>query len=221
MWIASLRLKDDQDIYSPLCHRHGIDFFAYPYASYVKGKQIHLVLGGMLSGSESAKEAFLAELKKHKKVASVERRNDFILVHAVHPLSRESEAVIEIYYSPKFIKLKPDKISRDGWEYIEIACIDKGELVQLLKSAKKLYHGEIFSLKRGTPKSLTNLELSPELSKKQEEVLALALEEGYYEYPRKITLPELAGQLNKSYSTFQEHLSKAEGKLVSFFLRYR
>lgn len=52
------------------------------------------------------------------------------------------------------------------------------------------------------------------LSQRQSEVIELALEEGYFEWPREIGSEKLADKLGIANSTFLEHLRKAERKLL-------
>jgi len=99
--------------------------------------------------------------------------------------------------------------------------LDRGELNKLVEAAVKYHHGELFSIKEEKLKGISSLELVPQLTDKQLLALKSAFKEGYYDYPRKLTIPQLARKAGKAYSTFQEHLSKAEGKLVEFFLKYR
>lgn len=221
VWIARFKLKDDEDIYSPVCIKLKIDFFATPYTNFVKGEKVNLIVGGIISGSKENKDRFVEEIKKNKRVASIERYHDFIFVHAQHSLSRESKAEIRIFYNPQFIRVKPVHVSSDGWEYWEVACLDREKLNELVQAAKKYYHGELFSIKKEKIKRISSLELTFDLTEKQLEAIKLAFKEGYYLYPRSLTLPKLAKILGKSYSTFQEHLRKAENKLVEYFLRYR
>ena len=221
MWVAKFKLKDDEDIYSPLCVKFRIDFFAIPQAIYEKYKKINTILGGVISGSEENKKEFINELKKDRRVLSVDNHHDFVFIHAAHPISREGRAEIKIFYNPQYIRVKPTLVSSDGWEYWEVACLDRVELNKLLNSATKSYHAEIFSIKQEKIKSVTSLSFAPFLSEKQLEALKIAYNNGYYNYPRNKTLPELAKAIKKSYSTFQEHISKAENKLVDYFLKYR
>ncbi|MEK6847013.1 MAG: helix-turn-helix domain-containing protein [Nanoarchaeota archaeon] len=61
--------------------------------------------------------------------------------------------------------------------------------------------------------------LLPDLSPKQKEALTLALEEGYYSWPKRTDLHQLARKMNTSVSTFREHLRKAEVKLMPDLIR--
>ena len=55
---------------------------------------------------------------------------------------------------------------------------------------------------------------------RQRELLVTALEEGYYEMPREITLEELADKVGVAKTTASQHLRKAERKLISFAIKY-
>jgi len=52
------------------------------------------------------------------------------------------------------------------------------------------------------------------LTAKQEQALKLAIQRGYYEWPKKVTLEELAGMSGITRVTFQNHLRKAEEKAI-------
>lgn len=221
VWVIKFKLKDDKDVYSPVCRKMKVEFFAFPYTQFVKNRKIHLLVGGILSGSEENKERFVEEIKKDSRVESVERHHDHIFIHTIHPITRESKAEVKIFYNPQFIRVKPVHVSSDGWEYWEVACLEREELNKLFRAAKKYYHGELFFIKKEKMKGISILELTFDLTEKQLGALQIALKEGYYTYPRTLTLPAVARMVGKSYSTFQEHLRKAEGKLVTYFLKYR
>lgn len=60
------------------------------------------------------------------------------------------------------------------------------------------------------------------LTDKQRQTLELALEEGYYERPREVSLSELADRLDISKSAVSQRIRTAEIKLVkNAFQRYR
>ncbi len=221
MWVAKFKLKDDKDIYSPICKKFKVDFYAHPYTNFVKNKRINLLVGGIISGSEENKNKFFKEIKKNNRVKSAERYHNFIFVHAQHLLSRETEAEIRIFYNPQYIRTKPVHVATDGWEYWEVACLDRKELNRLVQVSTKYYHGKLFSIKDEKLKNITSLEFAPHLTDKQSEAIKIAFKEGYYNYPRKCTLPHLAKLNKKAYSTFQENLRKAENNIIEYFTKYR
>ena len=57
------------------------------------------------------------------------------------------------------------------------------------------------------------------LTARQEEILAAALELGYFDYPKRIRLGELAKQMGVSKSTASEVLRKAQTKVVAAYFR--
>lgn len=55
------------------------------------------------------------------------------------------------------------------------------------------------------------------LTDRQEELVAAAIEAGYYDTPRACTLTELAAELEVAKSTLSETLHRAEGRIVKQF----
>jgi predicted DNA binding protein len=52
------------------------------------------------------------------------------------------------------------------------------------------------------------------MPEKQKQAMNLAIKNGYYNYPRKTNLDNLAKIAKVSKQTFQENLRKAENKLI-------
>jgi predicted DNA binding protein len=57
------------------------------------------------------------------------------------------------------------------------------------------------------------------LTNRQRQILTVAVEEGYYEVPREVTLEEVAAEMDLSRATVGEHLQKIEGKILSRVVR--
>jgi predicted DNA binding protein len=55
---------------------------------------------------------------------------------------------------------------------------------------------------------------------RQRQLLNIAMEQGYYNLPRDITLQELADEAGIAKPTASQHLRKAEQKLMEFFVKY-
>ena len=52
-------------------------------------------------------------------------------------------------------------------------------------------------------------------------VIRAALEQGYYDFSRKVTGSQLATRLGISPSTLSETLQRAERKMVEFYFNFR
>ena len=53
-----------------------------------------------------------------------------------------------------------------------------------------------------------------QLTEKQMRALVAAVENGYYEIPKRVTADEIAKKHGQPRSTFEEHVRKAESKIV-------
>ncbi|MFC4540502.1 helix-turn-helix domain-containing protein [Halosolutus amylolyticus] len=60
----------------------------------------------------------------------------------------------------------------------------------------------------------------PELSSQQHTALLTAHERGYYRIPRDATTAELADEMDIDRRTFEEHLRRAENKLIEALIEY-
>ena len=59
--------------------------------------------------------------------------------------------------------------------------------------------------------------IMPKLTKRQKRAIEIAITKRYYSYSRKINLEDLAKEMKVGVSTFQEHLRKAENKIIPLF----
>ncbi|MEY7850641.1 helix-turn-helix domain-containing protein [Natrarchaeobius sp. A-rgal3] len=67
-----------------------------------------------------------------------------------------------------------------------------------------------------TPSPLSDLEnVVPALTDRQRETIVTAVENGYYEIPRETTTDDLAGELGVARRTAEDHLRRAERKLLT------
>jgi len=107
-------------------------------------------------------------------------------------------------------------LSPDGYWLWEIASWDKKVLMNAFKHVKKHHGAKLLQLKQGKINNITVTGIIPKITTKQRQALKLAIDSGYYDYPKKIGLVELAKKMKLSYSTFQAHLKKAEGKLLKY-----
>lgn len=89
----------------------------------------------------------------------------------------------------------------------DIVVFERADLKEIVEGLRKLGTVRLGRLSPFTgPSSL--------LSSRQFEVLELAHEEGYFDWPRRTDAETLADQLDISHATFLEHLRKAEEKII-------
>lgn len=102
------------------------------------------------------------------------------------------------------------QVQNGSLEWHLIAGDNKGllRLVDFLKS-----QGCIVELK-----SKKSLSKKQSLTKRQEDVVRIALQNGYYDYPKRINLRKLSQLLEISTSTLNETLRRGEKKIISTYL---
>ena len=86
--------------------------------------------------------------------------------------------------------------------------------MNFIKILEKHYNFKLLSIKETKKYELYIPKLLPKLSQKQKQAISLAVQNGYYNFPRKTDIIKLAKISKTSFSTFREHLRRAESKLI-------
>lgn len=112
-------------------------------------------------------------------------------------------------------------VHRDGHEWWHLVAPTRETMAEVLEKLKAEADVEVSHLGNPTADelgvSLPLGELTRELSARQLSVLRFAIERGYYANPRSVTLDALGREFGLSRSTFQEHLQKAEERVMKRF----
>ncbi|WP_207592975.1 helix-turn-helix domain-containing protein [Halomontanus rarus] len=116
---------------------------------------------------------------------------------------------------------QPPTIHRQGWEHYTVIAFDEDDVRALFQDLEGDRDIELLSKTAISEQHIPHSMLAPvdrlfeDLTDRQLAALQLALENGYYEQPRQTSLRELASQTSVARSTFEEHLRKAENKLMA------
>lgn len=115
---------------------------------------------------------------------------------------------------------QPPTVHRHGWEQYQLIAFDEADIRALYDDLDADREIDVLS-KRGLSESkLPHSMLAPvdrlfaTMTDRQLAAIQLALENGYYEQPRACSVSELADQTTVARATFEEHLRKAENKLI-------
>jgi predicted DNA binding protein len=221
MWTLKIKVREKWNIYNERTKKFKVKLYFYSQNHYEEKGRIHFVASGIIQGEEKQKRKFFSDLKRDKKLKSLEWNKDFFIAVYSEPKKSLRSKSVRIAYNPRLIFLKPVIIDEEGWEEWEIASTKREDLEIFIHYAEKLKNvdSEIFYLKNKKVENLLIYSMVPKLTDKQKKVLTLAVENGYYGYPRKIKLEQLAKLTNISLSTYQFHLAKAEAKLLPFFAK--
>ncbi|MFB6169991.1 MAG: helix-turn-helix domain-containing protein [Haloarculaceae archaeon] len=112
-------------------------------------------------------------------------------------------------------------IYRHGWEHYTVVAFDEDDVRALLGELRSDREIELLSKTSIAETQVPHSMLAPanqlfeDLTDRQLAALQLALESGYYEQPRRTSLRDLADRTAVARSTYEEHLRKAENKLLT------
>lgn len=129
-------------------------------------------------------------------------------------------SIIELFQDHNCIHMPPTVYQR-GWEQYSVVGFTESDIQGLLQELDDSREIDVLSktsieqqqLPHSTVLSVDRL--FDDLTAKQLAALRLALDNDYYTQPRGASVEELAALTDVARATFEEHLRKAENKLIS------
>jgi len=123
-----------------------------------------------------------------------------------------------LYFSPI--------VYEQGWEYCRVIAFRHEDIRRFLQRLEE--RGFVIEILRKVPfdgfiagsLTLTADALFSDLTEKQMDALLSAHSNGYYRLPRKFPLTMIAKRKRVARTTFEEHLRKAENKIVTGLIPY-
>jgi len=213
MWRLKLKLPSEKQFMGRMALKHKVSLTGYPLSYWKDNKNIYLISAGFMFGEESNKKALLSDVRKQPEYVESEEVGDFMILTTKQPLFSEP------VYDPRIIRPNPVIINKQGYHLWDLASFDRKVLEKIISFSTKYLDAEILTFRKEKISNISFTKLLPDLTDHQKRAMELAINAGYYDYPKKITLPELAKKMRISYSTFQAHLKKAEGKIFPFILK--
>jgi len=118
----------------------------------------------------------------------------------------------------------PPTIYKDGWGYFRLISFDESKTKDVFRDfhergPTELIHKRELSLSV-LPTSVWVNSLFADLTGKQIDAVLKAHRYGYYSSPRQITTDNIARALGVSRSTYEEHLRKAENRIIGALAPY-
>ncbi|MFB6156047.1 MAG: helix-turn-helix domain-containing protein [Haloferacaceae archaeon] len=116
---------------------------------------------------------------------------------------------------------QPPTVYRRGWEHYTVVAFEEADVRALLRDLDDERDVEVTAKTTIEERPVGENLLTPAerlfdgLTDRQVAALRLALDNGYYEQPRGASVATLAERTDVARSTFEEHLRKAENKLLT------
>jgi len=118
----------------------------------------------------------------------------------------------------------PPAVFRDGWGYFRVISFDESRTRDLFRDMNKRGPTELIRKRElpltVLPSSVWVNSLFGDLTGKQVDAMLKAHRYGYYNAPREITTESIANGLGVSRSTYEEHLRKAENRIIGNLIPY-
>jgi predicted DNA binding protein len=203
-----LKLGAENQFLGSLASKSKVSFSGYPLSYWKDRKNLYVVMAGVAIGEEKDKNALFKEIKQLKDVVDFERSKDFAILVTKQPLFSEP------VYDPRIIRPNPAVISKDGYHIWDLASFDRKALEKVWSFAQKHLKARLLTFKEEKISNISFTRLLPELTDKQKIAMDLAVDNGYYGFPKSINMEKLAKMMKVSYSTYQAHLKKAESKIL-------
>lgn len=211
MWILKLIVPYRKGaLLSDLAHNCNVSIVGYPITSNIKKNAVYVTGSGFVQGENKNIKKFIRALKKEKRVINFEFKNNFFIANI------KQHKANKYLFQPGIFHIKPSIVNRKGDYIFELGSWEKEKLTKLIQIYKKFFNGKLIYIKQKNIVNIQTINIYPNLTEKQKYCLQLAINNHYYDYPRKITLKELAKIAKISYSTYQFHLQNAEKKMMPF-----
>jgi len=170
--------------------------------TFINNKACHWI---RLSGSHRYVKSFLKKLKLGDYSIAIENRYGFIGLISLDMTKNCNKC--RFIHNNESILVKSHIITKD---------VKMFELVSAYRDNLKMLEDMGFIvIDKRLPKELNYI-----LTPKQEEALYYAFVNGYFDYPKRIRIKEIAENLGLAQSTVYEALSKAEKKVLEAYIKH-
>ena len=212
MWVAQYSFDASKALIGGLAVKNKISLSVFPFYVQERGEEVRVSF--FINFREDRPAKFLEDLKKSRSLVFCNSRGRVAFGQLIEP------AAHNVFYDPQITHLKPwlvDGVS--GVETFTVASWKRKCLTNIADAIKVKHLGKMDFIRWRSMEQFFILSVVPNITPHQRKAFELALEAGYYEFPRKTNFRELAKQMKVSYSTYQAHIQKAEKKLMPCLLK--
>lgn len=209
MWVARIRVMHDCVI-GNRCRKFNVTDTGLSFNVFRENGKIFAPQIQVLSGKDEDVKAFIRDFRKDKRVENLEVEGNALFFVEVR-----SDSFPSAFNNPKLIFSKPVTVDAQGYEYWDVASWKKQTLTEFIKSLQSSL--EDVTVEKILQSKLTDIyfiHLRPKLTGRQKRAMELAIELGYYEWPKRAGFEKLAKAMGVSVQTYREHLKKAEQKTI-------
>lgn len=210
MWLLKIKLKHNCVI-GDRCEKYGVISYSMPLSNWKEKNIFYTSERHTIEGEPSNVKIYLEDIKKDRRLINLE-----ISGNTLFYISKRKDPSPSSFYSQKVFFTKPVFVDKRGYELWEVASHDKRVLAKFLENLEKEKYKflELLQFKNVKLNNIFFPAIAPNLTEKQRKAFELAISDGYYDIPKRTDLKKLAKKEKVSTATFQEHLKRAEAKII-------
>ncbi len=118
----------------------------------------------------------------------------------------------------------PPVVFREGWGYFRVLSLDEQRTRGFFRALRSRGPTELIRKRELPLAALPNMvwvgSLFGDMTERQSNALLAAHRLGYYTSPRQVTTEHIAADVGLSRTTFEEHLRKAENRVIAAIVPY-
>lgn len=209
MWVAEFRVWHEGSYALEQTKRFNVKVYIMHLNPHLKHGKLAVNRAIVVTGPDADKYIAVLKNEKRLRIKHVEGNQIF---YEINPRASYHTAII----SPDLFIVRPISIER-GQELWVIASWSKKKLLDFfekVKCSKIKTEIKLLSMRQENVKLFSAPSLQG-LTERQQSAFLLALQNGYYGYPRQINLQQLAKLFGTNVSSYRENLRRAEQKALS------
>ena len=212
MWVVRFKNWHKDCIIRPRCAKYKVTDYVYLLNSWQTKKKFYYTELHILSGEPKNIKKFISDFKKEKSIVKFETEGNWIFT--LNVLTGKTTFEYATLFDRRIIYSKPVIQRIDGFEDWELTSWDRDVLMKVMDNSH--FDMKLIFIKKMKKADLFLPQIHPDISEKQKKSLNIAIKNGYYAFPRKINLNQLAKIARISKQSFQESLCRAENKLIPY-----
>ena len=208
MWVADFRVWHKGSLFIALWDKYKLHAYSRYLNTYEERGVPKIMREAVFWGENSNKAVDFIRLWPSSKIIYSEKNRVIFSTNAI-------KSFHSTVLSSEVFLMNPI-LEEYGWQFWTLGSSSKENLLKFFNKIKSMQGEakiELIQIKKATLDEFS-LVSKPTIDFRDVEWWQRAMNEGYYEYPRKISLKDLSKKLGVPFSTLKDHLRKTELSLM-------
>ncbi|MBN2067345.1 MAG: hypothetical protein JW744_02665 [Candidatus Diapherotrites archaeon] len=168
MWTLKMKFWHEGSAVIPLAQKYNLTILCFPFNRFEQKGYVFLTSAHVPLGEQKNVSAYIGEISKNPRYENLEKEGNLV----IYSLRAKKDAThLQMYLSPELIFVKPIVVKPDGFEYLELAALDKKVLTDFLEIAQKWGKVEMQKISQEKIRDFYVPHIMPDLTEKQKKAL--------------------------------------------------